>query len=133
MSDMFTLSVPFLFVFAVVYGSLDMVRLFRGRGVNAIIAVIFAFFAISSPQVIDFIFSVLPYGIAIFVIAFLLGFLKKMFSGERKSPVPLLITFSLILIYLASGRSGIELGEEVTGIVVLIIIGMIFYGVYNKQ
>jgi hypothetical protein len=108
--------IPFLFVLAVVYGALDFAEVFKKNSVKGIIALAMAFFAISSPPVISFIDSILPYAVILFIIVFFLAFLKKLVSrggkgGGEKKPFKdwslLAIVVVLLAIFLADQGSGL--------------------------
>jgi len=97
---------PFFFVLAVVFGALEVSGVFKNRGVNGLISVVVALFAIINPSVSAIIYAIMPYAIIIFIIFFFLGFIIKFFSSDEKGKpkdltLPVIIA-GLILIFLAS-------------------------------
>ncbi len=93
--------IPFVFVFAIVYGGMEFAAVIRNKKVSLIISLCFAFFAITNQAVINFINQVLPYAAVFFVIVFFIGFIKKPFKrkeGEGANPVLLIIVLGLILL-----------------------------------
>lgn len=138
MAELLTLAMPFFFMLAIVYGALEVSGVFKNKAVNALIAVIIAFFAISSAQFIEFVYNILPYAAILFVIVFFLGFLTSPFrkkEGKKEMDYTLLIVIAgLILIFLANQSSGI-LDLQNSNIITLIgfaIILIIFYAAYKQ-
>ncbi|NIO19277.1 MAG: hypothetical protein GTN76_00645 [Candidatus Aenigmarchaeota archaeon] len=97
--------IPFFFIFAIIYGGLEISGVFKNRAVKAIIAVALGFFAISNADVIAFIHQVLPYAAIFFVVVFFIGFIAKPFRGKggegRRDPFLLLVVLGLLLIVFA--------------------------------
>lgn len=103
----FEILLPFLLVLAVVYGALGFSDVFKNRGVNAVISLVFAFFAIMNYQVVQFINQILPYAAGFFVVIFLVWIVLKPLRGDKKEgrkidPVALIVILVLILIAFAS-------------------------------
>jgi hypothetical protein len=136
MADFLTSAIPFLFVLAVVYGALDVSGVLKNRGVNALIAVVVSFFAISNQQMVDFIHGVLPYALVLFIVVFFFAFIKSLFKGEKggeKDYVPLSVVLALVLIFLASQQSLLNIQNQDTLILIgVIIIIILFYAAYKK-
>lgn len=88
MSPFLELAIPWLFVFAIVYGALEISNVMKDKKVNAVIAFVVAFLAITSPPVIKFIFSVVPYATIVFVIVFFIGFLTSPLRGKKEGEAP---------------------------------------------
>jgi glucan phosphoethanolaminetransferase (alkaline phosphatase superfamily) len=99
------LILPFMLVLAITYGALEVSKVFANRAVKAIIAVVFAFFAILNYQVVTLINSILPYAAGFFVLVFLVWIVLKPLRGGagRKGfdPVILIVILVLALVFLA--------------------------------
>ena len=94
--------IPFLFVFGVIYGSLEVANVFKGnRGVNFVIAAAVSIIAMSNYGMVDFIYSIIPYATIAFIIIFAIMFLKKtIFAGLGKAGGGKGVDFSLVIIIL---------------------------------
>ena len=136
--------IPFFFVFAIVYGSLELSKVFKNKGVNGIISIVVALFTMINPAVSTFIYGVMPYAIALFVVVFFIGFIRGLFSGDKKGDkdytLPVIIV-GLLLIFVASQRDTISrwlpslsfLGSDnFMVVVVLFLIAIILYATYKK-
>ena len=103
MVDLISLMVPFLFMLAIVYGALDVSGVFRNRRVNALIALVFAFFTLTYAPAVEFINQIMPYAIMFFVVFFFLGFIVKMAKkGVDKDYNLLIIILGLVLLLFAT-------------------------------
>lgn len=101
-----TLLLPFFFVLAIVYGALEVAKVFDNKAVKAIIAVVLAFFAVSNEQVVTFLMTFLPYIAIFFVIFFLAGFILSIVSGKlKKDPLLAMAALVLVVIFLVSQES----------------------------
>ena len=82
-----TVLIPFLFVFAIVFGVLEVAGVFKNRAVMAIIAFVIAFFAVTDTSFLNFLNTFLPVLIWVFVGLFILvailRLLKKEASEDR--------------------------------------------------
>ncbi len=95
---------PFFLVLAIIYGALEVSKVFDNRAVKGIIAVVFAFFAIMNAQVVSFINTILPYAAGFFVILFLIWIVLKPFRGKGVGggdATVLIVILVLVLILLA--------------------------------
>ncbi|NIO23015.1 MAG: hypothetical protein GTN38_03245 [Candidatus Aenigmarchaeota archaeon] len=136
--------IPFFFIFAIVYGALEISGVFKNKAVKAIIALALGFFAVSNADVVAFIHLVLPYAAIFFVVVFFIGFIAKPFkrkAGEpgRRDPFLLLVVLGLLLIIFAQlatpsspfypDISSTILGDETVlwGIGIVIVIFMFYY------
>jgi len=148
MADMFSMLsmetlLPFFLVLAITYGALEVSKVFANRGVKAIIAVVFAFFAILNYQVVTFINSVLPYAAVFFVVIFLVWIVLKPLmgkkaEGEKRDPVIIVVILVLVLIILARLQAtgdlpsyGFFTSENLIWIVGLAIVAFVIYKVYK--
>jgi hypothetical protein len=137
--------IPFFFIFAIIYGALEISGVFKNKAVKAIIAVALGFFAISNADVVAFIHQVLPYAAVFFVVVFFIGFIAKPFRGRggegggKRDPLLFLVVLGLLLIIFAQlgtpsspfypDISSTILGNETVlwGIGIVILIFMFYY------
>ena len=97
-----TFALPFLFVLAISYGALQIANVFRNKAVNAVIALVISFFAISNADLVNFIIQSMPWMAMIFIAVFFIKFILNMFKqgkGERDYTL-LIIILGLVLIFL---------------------------------
>src|SRR4030043_415702 len=107
MADLITLLIPFLFMLAIVYGALDVSGVFRNKRVNALIALVFAFFSLTYEPAILFINQIMPFAIIFFVAFFFLGFVIKVArKGVDKDYTLLIIILGLVLLLFATQGPG---------------------------
>lgn len=137
------LLLPFFLVLAIVYGALEVSKVFANRGVKAIIAVVFAFFAIMNTQVVAFINSILPYAAVFFVVLFLVWMVLKPIIGKKegekgKDPIIIVVVLVLILVILARLQTtgnlpsyGFFTSENLIWIVGIIVVAFILWKVYK--
>jgi hypothetical protein len=113
--DLFSLEIllPFFLVLAIIYGALEVSKVFDNRAVKGIIAVVFAFFAVMNSQVVAFINAILPYAAGFFVILFLIWIVLKPFRGGGRGgdATVLIVILVLVLVLLANlGSAGYTYG-----------------------
>jgi len=139
------LLLPFFLVLAIVYGALEVSKVFKNRAVKGIIAVVFAFFSVTNTQVVSFINSILPYAAGFFVVIFLIWIVLKPIRGEKKEgekrrgdPVLVIIVLGLVLIILARLQStnyfpssSILSNENLIWIIGIIIVAVVLYKAYK--
>lgn len=142
--SLMTSIMPFFLVLAIVYGALEMSGVFRNRAVNAIIALVIAFFAIMSADVTAFIMQIMPYAAILFVVIFLAGFVISFFRGRVGGMNLTLLAVVAILLLIFLANQGYDIlqdllpsGFPVTGENLVLIIGIvliiaIFYMVHKS-
>jgi uncharacterized membrane protein len=109
MADLMTFAIPFILIFAVAYGGLEVAGVMKNKRVNALIAIAVAFFAISSDMVVGIISAILPYVAILFIVVFIIGFLlSPLRSGEEKKKDPTLIAMIAILAFVFLAGQGQE-------------------------
>jgi len=148
MADIFSMLsmetlLPFMLVLAITYGALEVSKVFGNRAVKAIIAVVFAFFAIMNYQVVAFINSILPYAAVFFVVLFLIWMVLKPIIGKKegdkgKDPVIVVVVLVLVLIIFARLQTtgnlpsyGFFTSENLIWIIGLAILAFVIYKVYR--
>jgi hypothetical protein len=143
--------IPFLFIFAITYGALEVSGYFQNKAVKAIIALCISFFSIMNSEVTGFINQILPYAAIFFVIVFFIGFITKPFrkkagqqgQGGGRDPVLILIIVGLAMLILAQLASpssplynytqGTILGNEsIVWIAGLVMVLALFYYAFFK-
>ncbi|MEM4703129.1 MAG: hypothetical protein QXP53_01455 [Candidatus Pacearchaeota archaeon] len=102
----FTVLLPFVLVFAVVYAILDKIKLLNNRGVHVIIALVVAFFTIANPYVVSFfmpLFSNLGLGVAVLIcVVILFGLAIK---PETKTWTTIFTIIGIILLIVILART----------------------------
>ena len=141
MADIISLMIPFLFMLAIVYGALDVSGVFKNRRVNALIAVVFAFFTLTYSPAIEFVNSVMPFAIIFFVVFFFIGFMIKIArKGVEKDYTLLVIILGLALMLFATQGSGLissflpgfeEQANNIMVISAIVFIGVILLAAYR--
>jgi len=104
----FTVLLPFVLVFAVVFAILDKVNLLNNKGVHVIISLAVAFFTIANPYVVSFfvpIFSNLGLGVAILIcLVIVLGLALK---PEEKTWKTLFTVMGILIFIMIIAKSGL--------------------------
>jgi hypothetical protein len=134
MADLIILLVPFLFMLAIVFGALDVSGVFKNKRVNALIALVFAFFTLTYQPAIEFINNIMPYALMFFTVFFFLGFVIKMAKkGVEKDYNLLIIIVGLVLLLLATQGpefiSGFVPGFEQQGNTIMMVAAIVFIAV----
>jgi len=75
--------VPFLFVFAVVFGVLQLVNIFKNKSVNAVISLAIAFFASSNAIFTSTLLSQMGNITTFFIAMFFIAFIMELFGFRR--------------------------------------------------
>ena len=109
----FTVLLPFVLVFSVVFAILEKIDLLKNRGVHVIISLAVAFFTIANPYVVSFftpLFSNLGLGVAILICAVIvLGFALKI---DDKTWTPLFTIMGIIIFIVILARAKIFSGAS---------------------
>lgn len=107
----FTVVMPLILIFAVIYAILEKANLFKNRGVHMIIALAVAFFTVSNPFISSYflpLFSNLGLGIAILLVFIvLLGFILPEDETKRKTFYTIFGILGGILFLFVIGKAGI--------------------------
>ena len=74
----------FLFVFAVVYGSLFSSGVFKQKNVNAVIALAFALLAAAYPPFVSSLYTYLPIAAGILAVLFFVQVIRKTFGSKKE-------------------------------------------------
>ena len=98
--------IPFLFVLAIVFGVLELTKIFRNRGVNFLVALAIAFFTITNTAFVSMLWSYFGSITTFFIVMFLIAFVFEVF-GLRKAGRPptssILINAGILFILLSIG------------------------------
>jgi len=127
--DISYLILPFFLVLAIVYGALDVGGVFKNKKINFLIATIFGFFSITSDVIVEFIYTILPYATIFFIVVFFLGFLKNAISFGKRDYTLLMVCIGLLLLFLSTFE-GIEIGEDIISLIVLVFIVLVFIAAF---
>ena len=134
--------IPFLFSLAVIFGVLEVTRLFR-KPVNFIISFTLSFFAMIYPGFVDFMWANFGLFAIFFIAMFFIVFVSKVFGmGGKKSQdsviingVILLILLSVSYLYIDSFPSVpfIGAGQNLILLVSVVLIISIFWAAYKTS
>ena len=100
--------IPFLFVLAVTFGAINIINIFRNKGVNFLVAVALAFFAASNTSFIQFLWSqfgsISIFFIAMFFVIFTLeAFGVRRGQSGKDSSDALVINGAILFVLLSIG------------------------------
>lgn len=106
-------AIPFFFILAVVYGSLEVSNVFKKSSVKGLVSLSIAAVTMTSETVSVFVMDILPYAAILFVVFFALGFVLNIFKddkdGKKKVDIPLLATVAvLVLIFMTTQQELME-------------------------
>lgn len=140
MATFVEIAIPFFFVLAVVYGSLEVSNVFKKSSVKGMISLAIAAVTLTSEAVTVFVMDILPYAAILFVIFFILGFILNIFKGDDKKVDFSLVAViaALVLVFISTQQEFIEnyvpwlSSENSVFIVAGILLLMIFYAAYKK-
>ena len=139
--------IPFFFILAVTYGSLEVSKMFESKGVKSIISLVLALFAMIVPGLSAFVLAIMPYAIGIFVVFFFIGFVMSFFKGDEKKgekkdlALPVIIA-GLVMIFLASQGDtvtrwfpsmGFLSDENFLVAMILVVIMLVLYAAYKTK
>lgn len=97
--------IPFLFVLAIVFGFLDLLKIFgRNVAVNFLIALSMAFFSITNAAFVNMLWSYFGSITTFFIVMFLLAFVFEVFGlrKDKREPASSIIIYGGILFILLS-------------------------------
>ncbi|MEM7819906.1 MAG: hypothetical protein QXD48_03700 [Candidatus Aenigmatarchaeota archaeon] len=93
----------FFFIFAIIFGILNYVKVLGfSKNVNAIIAVVIAFFSIAYEPFVFSMQEYMPFVAVIFVVVFFILFLKKVFGKDEKETYdafPMAVSLGIMLLF----------------------------------
>lgn len=134
--------IPFLFSLAVIFGVLEVTRLFR-KPVNFIVSFALSFFAIIYPGFVDFMWANFGLFAIFFIAMFFIVFVSKVFGmGGKKSQdsviingVILLVLLSVSYLYIDSFPSVpfLGAGQNLILLVSVVLIISIFWAAYKTS
>ena len=134
----------FLFVFAIVFGVIEVTRIFRNRGVNFLISLAISFFATANPAFVTFIEPQLGNVAIFFIFMFFIVFVFEVFGlrgvRKREPEEGMIINGAILLILLIFGFMHADLipelplvgnGTNFIVLVVLVFILVIFWAAFK--
>jgi hypothetical protein len=141
--------IPFVFVLAIVFGVLELTKIFRNRAVNFLIAIAIAFFTISNATFVEILWSQFGIITAFFIIMFFITFTLKVFGlrgpkvpgQEKRTDEGLVVSGAILFLFLALGFMYSNLiptlpyvgaGSNLIILVVLILILVIFWAAFRS-
>jgi hypothetical protein len=99
--------IPFLFVLAIVFGILDIIKMFgKNRAVNFLIALSIAFFSVTNSSFVNLLWSQFGTITSFFIIMFFIAFVLEVFGlkgGKGKEDDDIVIYGAILLIMLSFG------------------------------
>jgi len=98
-----TVFIPFLFVLAIVFGSLNVVNVFKNKGVNFLISLALAFFTISNPAFVNLLWSNFGIISLLFITLFFIIFITRAFGlhMNKEGDDPMIINTVILFILLS--------------------------------
>ncbi|MBL7206032.1 MAG: hypothetical protein ISS36_00365 [Candidatus Aenigmarchaeota archaeon] len=134
-SEIAYIMLPFIFILVIIFGGLKVGSPFD-RKINLVLAFIVAAFSVTSPVLIEFIHTVLPYAAIFFVVIFILSFFKKSMGGGDKDYTLPAIILAIVMIFVVSQAQKdtiIDLGDtNLLATFVLVFIILILYLAYKR-
>jgi len=98
--------IPFIFVLAIVFGVLELTRVFRNRAVNFLVALAISFFTITNSSFVEFLWLQFGNITAFFIIMFFITFVLEVFglrgNKQPRSKEEGMILMAAILLLLLS-------------------------------
>lgn len=136
--------ITFLFVLAVVFGVLQLTKVFKVSAVNVVIAIVIALFAASYPPFVSTLWTFLPSITWLFVILFFVAFIMELF-GLRKPSAPgqredksfaMILTGVILIIFITIGINFIpnipSIGQQnIMILAALFFMFIIFYAAFR--
>lgn len=138
-----TTLIPFLFVLAIIFGILELTKIFRNRGVNFLIALAIAFFTISNAAFINMLWSYFGSITTFFIIMFFIAFTFEIFGLRRGQHPPtsaIIIDGAILFILLTAGFLHADLipelpflggGQNLVFLFIIIFILVIFWAAFK--
>jgi hypothetical protein len=133
---------PFIFIFAVVYGLLMKAKYFEDQKIVGVLSLVIAFFVIGYGGPILATFFVNLFGLAAIIIAGILvivlfvamvgGDISKIASG--KAVMAVVAGIGIIVFFVAAGAFGVDISDSAVGIIFVILllgIGILFVTGHN--
>ncbi len=148
MADFLSLALPFIFVFAVSFGALEVSGIMKGnKRVNGLIALVVAFFAIGTEWVLALIMQILPIAAVIFILVFLVGFITKPFETEegKKRDLTLILVVIILAMLFLTGQGYEMIGDVFPQMGIqmdpinfmylagLMLVALVLYAAYKKN
>ena len=95
--------IPFLFVLAIIFGSLNIANVFRNKGVNLLISLALAFFTISNPAFVELLWSNFGIISLFFIAMFFIIFITRAFliRGHENFTDVLIINGAILFVLLS--------------------------------
>jgi hypothetical protein len=98
--------IPFLFVLAIVFGVLELTKIFRNRGVNFLVALAIAFFTITNTAFVAMLWSYFGSITTFFIVMFFIAFVFEVFGlrgGQREPTSSVFINGAILFVLLSIG------------------------------
>ena len=99
--------IPFLFVLAIIFGVLELTKIFQNRGVNFLVALAIAFFTITNTAFVDMLWSYFGGITTLFIIMFFIAFIFEVFGlrkpGQHQPTSSIIINGGILFILLSIG------------------------------
>lgn len=98
--------IPFLFVLAIIFGVLELTKIFRNRGVNFLVALAIAFFTITNTAFVSLLWNYFGSITTFFIVMFFIAFVLEVFGirkGGHQPPSSIIINGGILFILLSIG------------------------------
>jgi len=99
--------IPFLFVLAIVFGVLELTKIFKNRGVNFLVALAIAFFTITNTTFVSMLWTYFGSITTFFIVMFFIAFVFEVFGlrkpGQKEPTSSVVIEGGILFILLSIG------------------------------
>jgi hypothetical protein len=135
--------IPFIFVLAIIFGVLELTKIFRNRGVNFLIALAIAFFTITNAAFVSMLWSYFGSITTFFIIMFFIAFVLEVFGirkGGHQPTSSIIIDGAILFVLLSIGFMNasyipelpfIGSGQNVIFLIAVILILVIFWAAFK--
>ena len=146
-SDLFPFLTSFLFVFAIVFGLLSIMKrgtegkkeVFFPKNVNIIIALVFGFIAASYQPFVVFVQEIIPAATIILVVVFFFIFLKEIITPKKeRDTTPLIVSLGIFLLLIGSFWNKVSIhlkfisSTDLLWMIGIVVVAIMFYAAYTS-
>jgi hypothetical protein len=135
--------IPFMFVLAIIFGVLELVKIFRNRAVNFLIALSISFFTITNTAFVELLWTYFGSITSFFILMFMIAFVFEIFGlrgGRKENSSTMIINGAILFLLLSLGFYYAGLvpvvpfiggGQNLILVVLLIFILVLFWSAFK--